>query len=135
MVYESDFPKNLGLGTRVPGAQHGMVISNSYTMPMALERSNSCQNCIRRRTPRQLGREILRQKDSKVGVRQDSPPPLYSYNKGHLVNLSMATNKNRCPQIARGNGPTISSPQTTKGQDRGMVCSACAGWWVFLAWN
>ena len=45
----------------------------------------------------------------------------------HFVNLSMATYKNSKPPVARGKGPKISSPQTENGQDRGIVCRACAG--------
>ena len=43
---------------------------------------------------------------------------------GHFVNLSMATNKNSKPPIARGKGPRISSPQTENGQDKGIVWRA-----------
>ena len=45
----------------------------------------------------------------------------------HLVNLSTATSKCVMPPRAVLNGPTMSSPQTTKGQVRGMVLSAEAG--------
>jgi hypothetical protein len=54
---------------------------------------------------------------------------------GHLVNLSMATYRNRYPPTARGNGPTMSSPQTAKGHEGGIICSVCAGMWICLAWN
>ena len=40
---------------------------------------------------------------------------------GHLVNLSMATNKNLRPPGAFGKGPKMSSPQTANGHERGMV--------------
>ena len=40
---------------------------------------------------------------------------------GHFVNLSMATYKNSKPPVAWGKGPEISSPQTEKGQERGIV--------------
>ena len=40
---------------------------------------------------------------------------------GHFVNLSMATYKNSKPPAARGKGPKILSPQTKKGQERGIV--------------
>ena len=52
---------------------------------------------------------------------------------GHLVNLSMATKRNRYPPTDRGKGPTMSSPQTAKGQEMGIVYSACAGWCMALA--
>ena len=40
---------------------------------------------------------------------------------GHFVNLSIATYKYSKPPTARGKGPNMSSPQTEKGQERGMV--------------
>ena len=40
---------------------------------------------------------------------------------GHFVNLSIATYKYSKPPTARGKGPSMSSPQTDKGQERGMV--------------
>ena len=43
---------------------------------------------------------------------------------GHFVNLSIATYKNSKPPVARGKGPTMSSPQTEKGQESGMVWRA-----------
>ena len=43
---------------------------------------------------------------------------------GHFVNLSIATYKNSKPSVARGKGPKISSPQTEKGQERGIVWRA-----------
>ena len=43
---------------------------------------------------------------------------------GHFVNLSMATYKYSEPPAARGKGPKISSPQTEKGQERGIVWRA-----------
>ena len=39
----------------------------------------------------------------------------------HFVNLSIATYKYSKPPTARGKGPSMSSPQTEKGQERGMV--------------
>src|SRR3954464_5654788 len=42
----------------------------------------------------------------------------------HLVNLSTATSRCVMPPRAVLNGPTMSSPQTAKGQARGMVLSA-----------
>src|SRR3954462_12684144 len=42
----------------------------------------------------------------------------------HLVNLSTATRRCVMPPRAVLNGPTMSRPQTTKGQVRGMVLSA-----------
>ena len=42
----------------------------------------------------------------------------------HLVNVSMATNKNIYPLGASGSGPTISMLQVEKGHDKGMVCNA-----------
>jgi hypothetical protein len=45
---------------------------------------------------------------------------------GHLVNLSMATNRYRYPLTALGNGPRISTPtpHTTNGQEGGIICRA-----------
>ena len=40
---------------------------------------------------------------------------------GHFVNLSIATNKNSKPPVARGKGPKMSSPQTENGHDKGIV--------------
>ena len=40
---------------------------------------------------------------------------------GHFVNFSIATNKNSKPPVARGKGPTISSPQTENDHDKGIV--------------
>ena len=40
---------------------------------------------------------------------------------GHFVNLSIATYKYSKPPTAQGKGPSMSSPQTEKGQERGMV--------------
>ena len=40
---------------------------------------------------------------------------------GHFVNLSIATYKYSKPPIARGKGPSMSSPQTKNGQERGIV--------------
>ena len=40
---------------------------------------------------------------------------------GHFVNLSIATYKYSKPPTARGNGPSMSSPQTENGQERGIV--------------
>jgi hypothetical protein len=54
---------------------------------------------------------------------------------GHLVNLSMATYRNRYPPTARGNGPTMSSPHTTKGHEGEIICSICASMWICLAGN
>ena len=42
----------------------------------------------------------------------------------HLVNLSIATYKYSKPTVARGKGPSMSSPQTENGQERGIVWSA-----------
>ena len=39
----------------------------------------------------------------------------------HLVKVSMATNRNLSPPVVVGKGPRISSPQTAKGHDRGIV--------------
>src|SRR6187399_285061 len=39
---------------------------------------------------------------------------------GHFVNLSIATYKYSKPPTARGKGPRMSSPQTEKGQDKGL---------------
>ena len=39
----------------------------------------------------------------------------------HFVNLSIATYKYSKPPKAQGKEPNMSSPQTEKGQERGMV--------------
>ena len=46
---------------------------------------------------------------------------LTAVTSGHFVNLSIATNKNSKPPIARGKEQRISSPQTENGHDRGIV--------------
>ena len=46
---------------------------------------------------------------------------LTASTSGHFVNLSIATYKYSKPPIVRGKGPSMSSPQTEKGQERGMV--------------
>ena len=46
---------------------------------------------------------------------------LTASTSGHFVNLSIATYKYSKPPMARGKGPNMSSPQTKKGQERGMV--------------
>ena len=46
---------------------------------------------------------------------------LTASTSGHFVNLSIATYKYSKPPTARGKGPSMSSPQTEKGQERGMV--------------
>jgi hypothetical protein len=38
-------------------------------------------------------------------------------------------------EMAWQNGPTMSSPHTTKGHEGGIICSVCAGVWICLAWN
>ena len=43
---------------------------------------------------------------------------------GHFVILSIAMYRNSKPLVAWGKGLKMSSPQTTKGQDKGMVCKA-----------
>ena len=40
---------------------------------------------------------------------------------GHFVNLLITTYKYSKPPTARGKGPSISSPQTENGQERGIV--------------
>ena len=40
---------------------------------------------------------------------------------GHFVNLSIATYKYSKPLTAQGKGPSMSSPQTEKGLERGIV--------------
>src|ERR1041385_4810973 len=45
----------------------------------------------------------------------------------HFVNLSTATSRWVKPPLARLNGPTMSSPQTTNGHVIGIVLSADAG--------
>ena len=46
---------------------------------------------------------------------------LTASTSGHFVNLSIATYKYSKPPTTRGKGPSMSSPQTEKGQERGMV--------------
>ena len=46
---------------------------------------------------------------------------LTASTSGHFVNLLIATYKYSKPPTARGKGPSKSSPQTEKGQERGMV--------------
>jgi hypothetical protein len=43
---------------------------------------------------------------------------------GHLVNLSMATNRYRYPPTALRNGPRISTLHTANGQEGGIICRA-----------
>jgi hypothetical protein len=43
---------------------------------------------------------------------------------GHFVNLSMATKRNQYPPTTLGNGPRISTPHTTNGQEGGIICRA-----------
>ena len=40
---------------------------------------------------------------------------------GHFVNLSIVTYKYSKPPTAWGKGPSMSSPQTKNGQERGIV--------------
>ena len=40
---------------------------------------------------------------------------------GHFVNLSIATYKYSKPSATRGKGPSMSSPNTKNGQERGIV--------------
>ena len=40
---------------------------------------------------------------------------------GHFVNLSIATYKYSKPPTTRGKGPSMSSPRTENGQERGIV--------------
>jgi hypothetical protein len=49
---------------------------------------------------------------------------LTASTSGHFVNLSIATYKYSKPPVARGKGPSISSPQTENGQERGIVWRA-----------
>jgi hypothetical protein len=42
----------------------------------------------------------------------------------HFVNLSIATKRKRYPPTALGNGPRISTPYTTNGQEGGIICRA-----------
>ena len=46
---------------------------------------------------------------------------LTSSTYGHFVNLSIATYKYSKPPTARGKGPSMSSPQTENGRERGIV--------------
>jgi ribulose 1,5-bisphosphate synthetase/thiazole synthase len=48
----------------------------------------------------------------------------------HFMNLSTTTKRCLNPKGAIFSGPTMSSPQTAKGQVIGMVCSAVVGMWV-----
>ena len=43
---------------------------------------------------------------------------------GHFVNLSIATYKYSKPLTSRGKGPSVLSPQTENGQDKGIVWRA-----------
>ena len=49
---------------------------------------------------------------------------LTASTSGHFVNLLMATYKYSKPPTARGKGPSMSSPQTENGQERGIVWRA-----------
>ena len=46
---------------------------------------------------------------------------LTASTSGHLLKLSIPTYMYSKPPTARGQGPNMSSPQTEKGQERGMV--------------
>ena len=46
---------------------------------------------------------------------------LTASTSGHFVNLSIATYKYSKPPTARGKGPSMLSPQTENGQERGIV--------------
>ena len=46
---------------------------------------------------------------------------LTASTSGHFVNLLIAMYKYSKPLTARGKGPSISSPQTENGQERGIV--------------
>ena len=46
---------------------------------------------------------------------------LTASTSGHFMNLSIATYKYSKPPTAWGKGPSISSPQTENGQERGIV--------------
>ena len=46
---------------------------------------------------------------------------LTASTSGHFVNLSIATYNYSKPPTAWGKGPSISSPQTENGQERGIV--------------
>ena len=46
---------------------------------------------------------------------------LTASTSGHFVNLSIATYKYSKPPTTWGKGPSMSSPQTEKGQERGIV--------------
>ena len=50
----------------------------------------------------------------------------------HLVNLSTATSRWVNPLLPVLKGPTMSKPQTAKGQTSGMVFRADAGLWDML---
>ena len=46
---------------------------------------------------------------------------LTASTSGHFVNLSIATYKYSKPPTTWGKGPSMSSPQTENGQERGIV--------------
>ena len=46
---------------------------------------------------------------------------LTASTSGHFVSLSIATYKYSKPLTAQGKGPSMSSPQIEKGQERGIV--------------
>ena len=46
---------------------------------------------------------------------------LIGSTSGHFVKLSIATYKYSKPPTAQGKGPSMSSPQTENGQQRGIV--------------
>ena len=52
------------------------------------------------------------------------------YEVYHLVNLSTMTKRYFFLWLPPLRGPTISSPQTAKGQVTGIVCSAVGGIWL-----
>ena len=49
---------------------------------------------------------------------------LTASTSGCFVDLSIATYKYSKPRTVRGKGPSMSSPQTENGQERGIVCKA-----------
>ncbi len=51
----------------------------------------------------------------------------------HLVNLSTMTSKYFCLWVPPLRGPTMSSPQTRKGQVMGIVWRVVGGIWLWFA--
>jgi hypothetical protein len=52
---------------------------------------------------------------------------------GHFVNLSISTYRYLYPLMALGNSPKMSNPHTANDHEGGIICSVCAGVWIYLA--